>query len=276
MVTRYEKEQYIHEQVPIKVYTHRLFREMIYTVQHWHNSIEINIATRGSLTYTVDGQRRELPEGGVILINSGLLHSAARVGNLEVFEGVTVLISRPFLDSWLGENTRLEIPEDPDVIRQIVRAVKQLGEIDCSSEPNKKLLEMEQLFRLMVVFSQHCVRDTGSQREFSDRSVERIKRVVNYLNVHYKEDISLNQVAEVFACTPQYLSRTFKEHIGTPFYKYLQHIRLMNTLNQIKDEKDTPLLECALENGFLNNKSFIATFKEYYNCTPSQWRKNNP
>jgi len=276
MMSQYEKEQYIHEQVPIKVYTHKLYREMIYTLQHWHNSIEIDISTRGSLTYTVNGRRRELSEESVILINSGHLHSAIRVGDLDVFEGVTVLISKPFIDSWLGTDAILEIPEDPSVVQSVVRTVKRLGEIDRSGDPNKKLLEMEQLFRLMVIFAEKCVQVSGQQRKLSDRSVDRIKQVVNYLNIHYKEDLSLNQVAEVFACTPQYLSRTFKEHIGTPFYKYLQHIRLMNTLNQIKDEKDTPLLECALENGFLNNKSFIATFKEYYNCTPSQWRKNNP
>ena len=276
MTVKYEAEQYIHEQVPIKIYNHRLEREMIYTVQHWHNSIELNLVSTGCMVYTVNGRRKTLRDKEVILINSGALHSAVGGENVSVFEGVTVLISKPFIDSWLGPDILLQLPEDPDVQKSLICIIEELGRLERADNPHRKIMEMEQLFRLMGILAQCCVQSATHLRKGSDRSVDRVKQVVNYLNIHYKEDLSLNGVAEVFGCTPQYLSRSFKEHIGTSFYRYLQNVRLMNTMNQLQDRKDITLLECSLENGFLNSKSFIQTFKEHYHCTPSQWRRDNP
>ena len=85
--------------------------------------------------------------------------------------------------------------------------------------------------------------------------------------------MDLAGVAAHFNYTPTYLSRMFKEHVGRNFYQYLQNVRLMNCVEEMKDDDNVRLMECALNHGFPNAKSFIQTFKKTFGCTPSEWMK---
>lgn len=133
---------------------------------------------------------------------------------------------------------------------------------------------METLFVLVRLLREYCVIERTEKQGKKQKGIENIKNIVNYVDEHYKENISLNQVAEKFHYSPAYTSRLFKEHIGYNFYEYLQDVRLLNTVEQLKKFPDILLLDCALENGFPNVKSFITRFKKIYNCTPSEWRKS--
>lgn len=201
MLNQYEPEHYIHEQVPMEVYVHHLARETIYTVQHWHNSVELNLVTNGRMMYIINGRQFPRQKGDLILINSGDLHSGTWIEKNDIFEGVTVLISKPFLDSWLGEHTWLRLPEDPSVCGRIAETMEKISQIDRSADPYNQLLAMEQLFRLMVILGKSCICEAGD-RGSSEQAMDRIKGVVRYLNIHYKENLSLSEVAEVFGCTP--------------------------------------------------------------------------
>lgn len=71
---------------------------------------------------------------------------------------------------------------------------------------------------------------------------------------HYQEPLNLNDVADEFHYTSAHLSRMFKEHIGYNFYAYIQNVRLMHCMEEMKNNPDVRLLECAISNGFLNVK----------------------
>ena len=107
----------------------------------------------------------------------------------------------------------------------------------------------------------------------SENGDANIKAIINYIDANYMEQMDLASVAAHFNYTPTYLSRMFKEHVGRNFYQYLQNVRLMNCVEEMKDEENIRLMECALNHGFPNAKSFISTFKKTFGCTPSEWIK---
>ena len=84
--------------------------------------------------------------------------------------------------------------------------------------------------------------------------------------------MTLEKLASILHLTPQYISKIFKDNIGIGFKDYLVQLRLEHAKTLIKNT-DKNLLIIGNECGFPNNKSFIYYFKQQYNITPSQYKK---
>lgn len=52
----YEKEEYIYNQIPIRIYNHSIEKEEIHTPLHWHRSIEIDLVLEGRIILKIDGK----------------------------------------------------------------------------------------------------------------------------------------------------------------------------------------------------------------------------
>lgn len=270
----YENEEYVYHRVPIRVFNHILEKKEIYSPLHWHRSIEIDLALEGWILLKVDGKSREMKKGDWSIINSGDMHSLTWVESDDFYKGVTVLISKSFLDTWLKKDIYLTYPQDEEAQRQIREAVKRFGIISENAGEYCQIEMMEQLFLLLRLLGQYCIEEDTQAKSRQVKGINNVKSVVNYIDDHYQEQISLNSVAEEFNYSSSHLSRLFKEHTGHNFYEYLQNVRLLNVMEQLKRSQDIRLTDCALEQGFPNVKSFITAFKKMYHCTPSEWKKS--
>lgn len=268
----YEKEEYIHQQFPIRILDHFLEREEIYSPLHWHRGIEINLAVEGRILLKIGGRDYKIEKGDWCIVNSGELHSLIWVDRDDTYKGLTLLISKSFMDIWLGKNIYLTSTEDVEKQREIRNTIKRFAEIKKNPGKFYKAELMENLFCLIRLLGEYCATENIGSRGI--KGINKIKSIINYMDEHYKENISLKSVASEFHYTPEHLSRLFKEHIGHNFYEYLQDVRLVNVMEQLKESPDAYLIDCALDNGFPNVKSFITTFKKRYHCTPSEWRKD--
>lgn len=269
----YEQEAFVNEQVPIRIWNHVLDQTDIHSPLHWHRSIEIDIVISGRVEYKMDGQSQYLHTGDVLIINSGMLHSNHWIDRNDHFQGVTILISKSFLDMWLGKDVYLKVPEDMRKRKELFDTVIRIGQIEKENGAMKKIELMEVLYHLLLILGSECIEAeyVGSDRK--TKTIDNIKKVINYIEQHYKEDISLASVAAQMNYSSAHLSRVFKENIGYNFHDYLQSVRIGNAVRMIMQNKDVRLMECAIENGFTNIKSFIEVFKKIYGCTPSEWRK---
>lgn len=207
------------------------------------------------------------------IVNSGELHSNTWVQREDSYKGITLLISKSFLDTWLKEDVYLTCTQNTDGQERIRNVIKKLGEIKEKGGGFHRVELMENLFLLVRLLGEYCIQESMENRAKRIKGIRNIKSIINYIDEHYKENITLNSVAEEFHYSPAHLSRLFKEHIGYNFYEYLQDVRLMNAMELLKKPENILLIDCAMEVGFPNIKSFIATFKKTYNCTPSEWKK---
>ena len=267
----YESEQFIYNQVPVRVFCHNFDGTDIFTPLHWHRNIEFNITTAGRILMNIDGKNEELRPGNWCVVNSGELHANHWIEADDHFEGVAVQIAKPFMDRWLGDTIRLVHPEAPGAAKEIENALITFGEYHARGDADD-LEKMELIFRFLILLRKYCVdHEAGDKKR--DKTISNIKSIVNYIDEHYQEPLDLNSVAEEFHYTSAHLSRMFKEHIGHNFYTYLQDVRLMHCGEEMKADPNVRLLDCAMNNGFPNVKSFIQTFKKTFGCTPSDWLK---
>ena len=124
--------------------------------------------------------------------------------------------------------------------------------------------QMEYLFRTLC-----------EEEEDEGERPWRIKRIERYMQDHYLENtLSLEQVADHFHITPQYLSGLFKKHFMQNFTTYLMLMRLDYTQKLMIQTKLT-LQEIAARSGFTNYLALHRAFQRYENQTPGTWREEH-
>lgn len=100
---------------------------------------------------------------------------------------------------------------------------------------------------------------------------EKIERILNYISLHYFEELNLPDLAEHFNMSEPYVSRYFKEKVGKNYLTYLNDVRVQNAaLDLCQTEKS--VTEIALDNGFSTPSVLNRHFKNKYGKTPSEYR----
>ena len=92
-----------------------------------------------------------------------------------------------------------------------------------------------------------------------------------YIDNHYEQQISLDEVAKRVHVSPAYLSRIFKEERGESFVKYLNRIR-MREAKQLLSKTQLDIGDIAIRVGFRNQNYFTTVFRKREGLTPTDYR----
>lgn len=269
MASLYESINDTFHQIPIKLYRHDLSGKFIWAPLHWHRSIEILIAFEGRLIVNVGSDNFYFAEDDWLIVNSSELHSSRYVNLSDHFRGISILISLPFIESWIGKDLFFYNPHLPKVTQQ----VKEISEAiyrSNESNPQYSLYIMSRVYELLIIVAKDCInRDTIYTKPFN-KELAKATEFLDYIELNFHDNLSLNDISEHFKYSPGYFSRFFKEAVGVNYNSYLNFVRVSHATQQLL-ETPTTLTECALKNGFPNIKSFITTFKKLYGCTPKKF-----
>jgi len=99
---------------------------------------------------------------------------------------------------------------------------------------------------------------------------EMFSLVLEYMDVHFFEDISLESVASVFGIHPVTLSKQFKARFKTNFNAHLNYLRTNHAANLIKTTS-LPFTEIAFLSGFGSIRSFNRAFRRMFQVTPTEF-----
>jgi AraC-like DNA-binding protein len=102
--------------------------------------------------------------------------------------------------------------------------------------------------------------------------VVNFNRCVEYINLHYREDLPLEFIAKIAGFSKYHFTRWFKQFAGISFYEYLTQVR-MQVAESMLANTEVPITEIALESGFQSIATFNRVFKHSHNLTPSEYRK---
>lgn len=100
----------------------------------------------------------------------------------------------------------------------------------------------------------------------------KIKRAVSYVKSHFREDLTLEDVAAAVELNSSYLSRCFKEETGVNFTEYLNRVRLDAAVAYLRNS-EYKMYEIAELAGFRNVEYFNALFKKNLGKTPKEYKQ---
>jgi len=100
-----------------------------------------------------------------------------------------------------------------------------------------------------------------------------VRRAKQYMLEHYSEyGVSLESMAGILQASPVYLSRLFKQELGTSFGAYLTQIRVRKAA-QLLNSTDMSVYEVAERTGYETQHYFSTAFKKQTGVSPLQFRK---
>ncbi|MEZ0537056.1 helix-turn-helix domain-containing protein [Caldicellulosiruptoraceae bacterium PP1] len=278
------KVNYIYETIefsnnlPMRMFVH----SVNYVQNHWHESIELLFILSGTVNIVVDGNRYELKEEDIILINSNEIHTTILSGDNNLI--LVLQISPDFIKENCSNSDNIifncksflynqEEQHNFNIIRKILAEMMWFKIKDQEGyELKVKSLLLNLVYILIKYFK--VTEKRINKQDNSKKFLERLTRIINYIDENYNKDISLQDIADKEYLTIHYLSKFFKKYVGITIGDYINKKRLEHAVKDIIFT-DLPIIQIALNNGFPNEKSFLNIFKEYYNITPSQYRKNS-
>lgn len=98
-----------------------------------------------------------------------------------------------------------------------------------------------------------------------------VSQIQEYLQLHFREGLSLTILADIFNITPSYLSTIFHKEIGEPYSKYLLRMR-METAKALLSNPNSKVQDVAIDVGFSSSKHFGTVFKSYFGMSPGEYK----
>lgn len=105
--------------------------------------------------------------------------------------------------------------------------------------------------------------------------IERINRVIDYIESHLDKEITLDELAAVANFSKFHFHRIFFSMVGETLFQFIQRTRIEKAAAILLNQPQKSITDIAFECGFVNNASFSRSFKEKMGCAPSEWRKKS-
>ena len=250
-------------------------------VWHYHPEIELIFVCGGSGKRQIGSNISYFSDGDLVLMGSNLPHCG--MTNENTNNDYEMVIQ--FKPDFLGENF-FELPEMQKISALLEKSKagivfsenikKQIGQqivVMPESASLEKLMKFLEILDALASTSDYRILNAGKyylQTQVEDN--ERINLIFNYVKDHFKEQITLEQVADLANMKVPSFCRYFKKITNKTFTQFVNEYRITHSLKLLA-EQPLSITEVCFESGFNNFSYFNKTFKEYIQKSPSQYRK---
>lgn len=249
---------------------------------HWHDAQEIIVPLEEDFSVTVQNVSYHLRPGDILLIPPGELHSiqAPSSGSRFIFLLELNFFGQfgDFLRTRALLSTPVLITADtcPEIYETEISLIMQTASHYWGPSPSKLLLIYACLMNFYAYYTDYrtggaTVAVRNATHSKTGMPSEKIVRLLEYLQHHYAENITLEEAARQTALSKFYFTRIFKQQTGQTFYDYLSFLRIQAAESYLKDTS-TPIADIAAACGYASVSSFNRTFRRYRECSPSEYR----
>lgn len=238
-------------------------------------------ALDGNATFTFDNHTVRLGKMGVLAINRGTEYSY--LGSEDLILASLDLTGRMFEDACDGMLKTVECDssrEDGERHTQLRALLSQMIVNQAHLRHNQRVyshLAFEQCalyYKLLETIVNSFVPDAPASdlRSADSADANRRGRIEHYLNIHYAEAVTLEDLAKELYLSKGYLSRFFTKSFGVSFNHYIRELRLKRAMGDLL-YTDKPITKISFDNGFSSSSYFNRAFREKYGASPSEVRE---
>ena len=275
------------KQLPLQYYEARLQEAVHDFPLHWHEEFELIFIKRGSGIFQINFETYHVKDSDLLIISKGALHEG--VGSLMGCECQTIVFHPQFLASHTFDQLQANF------LHPLVDNLKEPVVHICSAHPHHQALLtlFHPLLQLMVqkplgyeliakglllqffgtLYQLELIK-TNPLYSKSNKKFDVIKTIITYIQTHYHESLSVEDVASVVGYSNEHFIRFFKQEIGMKFTDYLNELRLRHAHRLLLQNEQT-ITDIALACGFENLSYFCKKYKQIYHMTPKQTQKES-
>ncbi|MBO5702136.1 MAG: helix-turn-helix transcriptional regulator [Clostridia bacterium] len=248
---------------------------------HYDTTLNLLLFLRGHGEIRIEGRLYTFGEGDMIILSPSELHRST-IADDTVFERISLHVSENILNGFGSDGLEIftAFNERPRGIGNIIRAdrLREIGgdrlmkdilaHASGSGRTDPILLRCKTIELLSVINEALDLREETDEAPSIEN--ELVLEILQFLNTHYCEDISLSDVANKFYHSKYHVCHLFREQVGVTVHDYLvlRRIRLVNDLIC----RGIPAAEACYTAGFGNYSNFFRLYKKYTGMTPAQFK----
>lgn len=280
----HEIKEHAGRDFPFNIYPCSIPADFRQVPVHWHEDMEIIAVKKGRGVVTVDMEPYEAGAGEAVVVFPGQLHGISQCGSEAMeYENIIFLPSmlmsaesdlctydflRPMTEGGIGKPLHITggLP-DYGAFMECIGILDQL----CGKKNYAYQMGVKgTLFWFLGLIAGIWGPGAAGQPR---KSRERMKRLLEYMEEHYGEKITVEDGAELCFYSNSHFMKYFKQYMGVPFIQYLNEFRLEKAAGMLLTTPD-PVTAVAQRCGFDNISYFNRLFRRKYGKTPGEYRKN--
>lgn len=282
-----EKKTHFDASFPYNTYLCCIPQDFLSVPLHWHLEMEIIYIKKGCGIVSIDLSPASVNEGDIILIAPGQLHGISQYENTRL-EYENILFDLSMLEAKGNDSCTSDffapLRHSHVPAKNIYTSADKKHEkiaywLDQADEICKTFPQAYQLYIKSCLFG--LFYELFADREITAApkktlpSLEKLKMIIKYVENHYQDRITIEQIASFCDYSQSHFMKYFKNAMGISFIEYLNDYRLMMAARLLL-ASDSNILSISQEVGFENLSYFNRSFKKKFNITPSAYRKGHP
>ena len=242
--------------------------------RHSHEGFGVGVIEQGALSFSYRGEHLVAPAGRINTVNPDEVHT----GQAATTDGWTyrmfylsVGLLQQVASDLAGRPVDLPfftagVVEDPGLATLIRHVHVQLGD-EQVARLEKETLLLEMFSRLI---SRHTYNPQSSGK--AGREHAAVRRVIDYLDSHFGEDLSIDTLAGIAYLSPYHFIRTFSGQTGLTPHAWMMQLRARKAKELLG--RGLPIAEVAVQTGFADQSHLSRSFKRLLGYTPGQYRNS--
>lgn len=255
--------QFLHQNK--KVHELRRSGNLDYPV-HLHNALEFVYLRKGSCRVQCDGSWYMLSPGQLFVSFPNRLHCYEGSRDIDAF--IWIIPVQPFLGSYQSVFESM-LPQSPVI--DVQGSLPQLLGMALEERDQASLQVMLGYIQLIV----GKVLEQLSLEPARTGNADALQSVLLYLNDHYREPLTRQEIAAAVGYNVSYISHIFSDALHTTLTDYLTNLRLAEA-TQLLQSTRIPVGRIALDLGFGSIRSFNRIFSQKAGISPRDFRKQGP
>ncbi len=254
---------------------------------HWHPEIELTLVMEGSISYQVNEKIYSLRASQGLFCNSNMLHTGRRLDSQDCsYLSITFhprllygysssvmdnkfmhpILNSPACSSILFSS---HIPWQQHIL-ELIEHIRLL----CATPSRSTELQIQiALMTIWLEIYEHAELDELEHSK-PNKDTMRIRQIIEYIQTHYQENITLEQLSNhVHLCSNE-TCRMFKRCMNQTIFDYLIHYRIEKSLEYIQ-RTNMSITEISDHVGFATPNYFSRVFKKAMGCTPMEYQKHH-
>ena len=256
--------------------------------EHRHTAFEIGCVNKGSGTYFVGEKTYDIESGDVFLYSTNEPHCITNISSDEGMEIMSIKFEPRFI--WAGGNDvfdskflRIFLDRSERFENRLDRSNPALDEIRAlmvkvedeflKRRPEYELMVKIYLLTILAIANRSFGYVSEVKKPFSVhiKQLSQIERAIDFINAHYFEDISLEEISESANMSKNYFSSLFKRLNGMSPWDYITVKRIELACSLLKSTESS-IIDIACECGFNNSANFNRAFKKVTGSSPRDYR----
>lgn len=266
-----QEQRHVYYDRDLKIEVYQLSGIVQKFPNHFHDYYVIGFVEGGSRHLWCKGEEYDLSAGDLILFNPRDNHYCAPLGG-EILDyravNLDTNVMRHAVEEVTGHVYTPRFTQNVVFQSEIARSVGDLYQAIVSCAP--KMEKEEALFCLLEQVLQDYAVPADETSDNAEPN-QQIKLLCAYMEEHFAENITLDDLLAMTDFGKSYLIRSFTKHVRVSPYRYLQTIRLEKAKKFL--EQGIPPVEAADMAGFADQSHFTNFFKSFIGLTPKQYQR---